>query len=93
MRYTRGMAIRRFGCVLALVLAVAACKKDSGKGGAGAAQLDKRCESLAKACADTDKHVASFADECKATYKDGVLEVTVSAPKEEERRSKRIQIR
>lgn len=33
------------------------------------------------------------ADECKATYKDGVLEVTVSAPKEEERRSKRIQIR
>ena len=52
------------------VLAVAACKsKDDGKGGASATDLDKRCEALAKACADTDKHVEMFRDECKAAAK------------------------
>ena len=64
------MAIRRLGCVFVAVLAIAACKsKDGGKGGASAADLDKRCEGLAKACADTDKHVQMFADECKAAAK------------------------
>ena len=46
------------------VLAIAACKS-SGKSGP-AADLDKRCEGLAKACADTDKHITMFSDECKA---------------------------
>src|SRR5439155_1706185 len=64
------MAFRRIGFVLVAVLAIAACKnKDGGKAGASSADLDKRCEALAKACADTDKHVELFRDECKAAAK------------------------
>jgi len=33
------------------------------------------------------------ADQCNASFKDGVLELTLPAPKQEERRAKRIQIR
>lgn len=61
------MAIRRLGYVLVAVLAIAACGKSGGKG--GNADLDKRCEGLAKACADTDKHITMFSDECKAAGK------------------------
>jgi hypothetical protein len=45
-----------------------ACK-GGGKGGAGSPELDKRCDAIAKACADTDKHVEKLGGECKDTAK------------------------
>ena len=59
------MALRRlFGCLPAVALAVCmwtGCKnKDAAPTG-----LDKRCEQLAKACGDKDKHSDKLADECK----------------------------
>jgi len=52
---------RLLGC-LAIALAVcagAACKKNKGTA------LDKRCETLAKACGDEDKHITKIVEECK----------------------------
>jgi hypothetical protein len=55
------MPVRRL--IFAALLACGACK---GKGDAGAsANLDQRCEQLAKACGDTDKHVEKLLDGCK----------------------------
>ncbi len=50
-----------------MVCAVAACK---GKGEAAAsvsnpAELDKRCEQVAKVCGDQGKHVEKILDECR----------------------------
>src|SRR5262245_37536749 len=60
----------------ALVLCTwAACSDDKSdkapaKGGSSiAADLSARCEPLAKACGDTDKHVAKLLEECKGTAK------------------------
>ncbi len=36
---------------------------------ASAADLDKRCEELGKACGDNDKHVEKIIDECKQAAK------------------------
>ncbi len=62
------MALRRFlGCIAALALVVGtagACGKDKA-GSTGAPDLPKRCEQLAKACSDTDKHIEKMTDECK----------------------------
>jgi hypothetical protein len=62
------MAIRKLGWLLIAVCALTGCGKGDGKAGAGT-DLDKRCEALAKACADTDKHIAQLGDECKADAK------------------------
>ncbi len=43
----------------------AACK---GKGPA-ASSIDQRCDALAKACGDNDKHVAKLLEGCKAAGK------------------------
>jgi hypothetical protein len=81
LRYTRCMALRRLlGClpVAALVVcAWTACKdskdgKDKGavaKAPVTAADLDERCELLAKACGDKDKHVEKIIEACKQTAK------------------------
>jgi hypothetical protein len=63
------MAIRKLGWLLIAACALTGCSKGDGKAGAGATDLDKRCEALAKACADTDKHIAQLGDECKADAK------------------------
>ncbi|HEX5058882.1 MAG TPA: hypothetical protein VFV99_05950 [Kofleriaceae bacterium] len=58
------MAPRRLlGCLPAAALAVCmwtGCKKDAAPTG-----LDKRCEQLAKACGDKDKHIEKITGECK----------------------------
>lgn len=46
--------------------ALTACK---GKGDAKTAELDKRCEQLAKACGDKDKHIEKLVGECKEAAK------------------------
>lgn len=64
--YTCSMALRQLlGCLVVATLVVGgACGKD--KGAAPRAQdLPKRCEQLAKACSDTDKHIEKLTDECK----------------------------
>ncbi|HEY5926394.1 MAG TPA: hypothetical protein VIV11_32130 [Kofleriaceae bacterium] len=64
------MALRKLlGClsVAALVCALTACKdKDAAK---NQAALDKRCEQLAKACGDKDKHSEKLVSECKQAAK------------------------
>lgn len=45
------------------MLALTACKD---KGAAKTSDLDKRCEQLAKACGDNDKHVEKIVADCKA---------------------------
>ncbi|HUS30088.1 MAG TPA: hypothetical protein VMZ53_16390 [Kofleriaceae bacterium] len=62
------MTIRALGWFLVGVCALAACGKDS-KGGPSVADLEKRCDALSKACADTDKHVEKLGGECKAAAK------------------------
>ena len=42
--------------------------KDKAKTG-GAADLDARCEQMAKACGDNDKHIEKLIEECKDTAK------------------------
>jgi hypothetical protein len=55
------MPVRRL--ILAALLACGACK---GKGNVGlTSNLDQRCEQLAKACGDTDRHVEKLLDGCK----------------------------
>jgi hypothetical protein len=59
------MALRRpLGCLIWAALVLTACKGkgDSAKQAAG---LDARCEQLAKACGDNDKHVAKLLEGCK----------------------------
>lgn len=47
-----------------------ACKGDAGgKTGVSAADLDKRCEQLGKACGDKDKHHEQISQECKQAAK------------------------
>jgi hypothetical protein len=61
------MAIRRLlGClpVAALVLCTWTACKDKGDGQTGAVDLDQRCQKLAAACGDQDKHVAKMVEEC-----------------------------
>jgi len=75
MEYTRYMVPRRLlGRLLVAALAVCACAacKDKGDGAktqASAADLDKRCEQLGKACGDNDKHVEKIIEECKQAAK------------------------
>jgi hypothetical protein len=61
------MSNRALGWLVVAVCALAACKGD--KGGGNTADLDKRCEALAKACADTDKHIEKLTEECKGVAK------------------------
>ena len=68
------MALRRLlGCLPVAALAVCALTACNDKKGAGAqgptADLDKRCESLAKACGDKEKHVDKMLDQCKKVAK------------------------
>jgi hypothetical protein len=64
------MAPRRLllGCVAAaaLVAGAPACKgkEDAAK---VKADLEVKCQLLAKTCGDTDKHIAKLLDECKQT--------------------------
>jgi hypothetical protein len=56
-----------FGCLAALALAssLAACKGD-GKGSVDkGASMTARCEQLAKACGDKDKHIEKIVEVCK----------------------------
>jgi hypothetical protein len=57
------MAPRLLGCLVALLTLAAGCK---GKGGEATAD---RCDQLAKACGDNDKHVAKILEGCKAAAK------------------------
>ena len=59
------MAPKLLGCLVALLTLSAACK---GKGDAGKTDGD-RCEQLAKACGDNDKHIAKISEGCKAADK------------------------
>jgi hypothetical protein len=69
------MVLRRLlGClpVAALVVCMGAACRDKGDGAAtqaSAADLDKRCEQLGKACGDKDKHVEKIIEECKQAAK------------------------
>jgi hypothetical protein len=64
--HTQDMALRSLlGCLcvsLVVTLASAGCKGDKGKAQGG---LDARCEALAKACGDSDKHIEELATGCK----------------------------
>jgi len=64
------MALRNLlGCLtVASALFVAAGCKDKAKTGP-AADLEKKCGELAKACGDSDKHVEKVSDECKQVAK------------------------
>jgi hypothetical protein len=62
------MALRRHVGVVVAVLALAACKS-KGTSQGSATDLDQACEKLAKACGDSDKHVAKIVDECRAAAK------------------------
>ena len=68
-----------------LVWAFAACKgkgkgKEHDKGApAGTAELEQRCEQLAKACGDTDKHVEAILGECKQAVKKQVANGCISS--------------
>jgi hypothetical protein len=55
------MAPRLLGCLVALLTLSAACKGKGDANGEG-----DRCEQLAKACGDNDKHIAKIAEGCKA---------------------------
>jgi hypothetical protein len=48
--------------------------KDKDKGGTAGSSADlmTRCDQLAKACGDSDKHVQKIADECKEAAKEQV---------------------
>lgn len=56
------------GCLPVAALALCAWTACKGKGDvAKTSDLDARCEQLAKACGDKDKHVDKIADGCKLT--------------------------
>ena len=72
---------RLLGCVLVAVLALSAgCGEDKDRDRAPgdetkaptSADLIARCESLAKACADSEKRVQKVVDECKQAATDQV---------------------
>jgi hypothetical protein len=48
---------------MAVALCSTACKDKAASGPAGT--LEQRCETLAKACGDNDKHVEKIVDGCK----------------------------
>jgi hypothetical protein len=56
----------RIGCLL-VALTFCACK---GETKTQTSDLESRCDKLAKACGDTDKHVEKIADGCKQAAKD-----------------------
>jgi len=58
------MAPRLLGCLVALLTLSAACKGKDAKGGEG-----DRCEQLAKACGDNEKHIAKITEGCTAAAK------------------------
>jgi len=58
--YNRSMQAR---FLIFAVLACGACKGNDETSAAG--KPEQRCEQLAKACADTDKHTEKLRDECK----------------------------
>ena len=78
LRYTRSMSPRWILVCAALALCSwTACKGDkSEKGDTGKAQasgdLVPRCDQLAKACGDSDKHVQTIVAECKEAAKEQV---------------------
>lgn len=53
--------------VVATLLAFAGCKdkKDDKPAAPAGVNMDVRCEQLAKACGDKDKHVAKIVEECR----------------------------
>jgi hypothetical protein len=64
------MALRKpLGCLLAALAVTAwtACKDkgDAAKTQASASDPNQRCERLAKACGDSDKHVEKIIEDCK----------------------------
>lgn len=69
LRYTRRMARRRlFGCLPIVALVACAwtgCKDKADVAKTEAAELDKRCDQLARACGDKDKHIEKIIEECK----------------------------
>ena len=65
------MALRRLLRYLP-VAALAVCAWTACKGKGSAADLDKRCEQLGKACGDNDKHVEKIIEECKQAAKEQV---------------------
>lgn len=65
--YNLAMALRNLLGGLLVTALVFGCGKS--KGSASTAELDKRCDALATACADTDKHIAKLGGECKDTAK------------------------
>jgi hypothetical protein len=63
------MAPRRLlGCLSVAALFVSVAMGCS-KGNQATAELDKRCEQLAKACGDNDKHIEKIVEECKQAAK------------------------
>ena len=64
------MGLRRLPLAVLLVCALAACKDKKGDAAKeGTTDLDKRCEQLAKACSDTEKHIDKLVGECKQAAK------------------------
>jgi hypothetical protein len=62
------MAARRLLACVVVVASWTACKgKD--KPAQPATGIDARCDKLATACGDNDKHVAAIREECKQTLK------------------------
>ena len=57
------MAPRLLGCLVALLTLSAACK------GKGDAVTGDRCQQLANACGDNDKHIAKILEGCIAAEK------------------------
>ena len=71
--------MRRFGCLAALCLLVA-CKggdKDAAK--TKTIDVEKRCAQLAKACGDSETHVAKIEHDCKVGTKPGCEEKATAA--------------
>lgn len=80
------MAPGALGCLRALAVSLVACaacgkgkvddKAEGTKPPPSAADLDLRCEQLAKACGDQPKHVDKISDECKlaATKQHGCID-------------------
>ena len=48
-------------------------KAEKGKSPTGIADIGTRCEELARACGDSDKHVQKIVEECKEAAKEQVV--------------------
>ena len=75
---TRRRLLGSFPVAALVVFAWVGCGKDKDQGDKGetrgsSADLVTRCEELAKACGDGDKHVQKIAAECKEVAKEQVV--------------------